>query len=75
MDTSTGGDRSDLKTVHTFIVRLWREPVGEESGAWEWRGEVRDAITAERRFFRRLRGMIRVIAEMSGNGGESRRAR
>jgi hypothetical protein len=33
-----------------FTVRLWREDLG--AGQREWRGEVRDVVSGERRYFR-----------------------
>lgn len=64
--------RTEPRRVRTFVVRLWREPMGSGNGAWEWRGEVRDALTEDRRFFRRLRGIVRALAGMLGQDGSTR---
>lgn len=42
-------------TSHTFVVRVWLEPVsGEEAG--EWRGEVRSVPGGDGAYFRGLEG-------------------
>jgi hypothetical protein len=35
---------------HLFLVRLWREDLGE--GQMEWRGKVQHALSGEVRYFR-----------------------
>jgi hypothetical protein len=45
MDTGRRYDRS-----HLFIVRLWREDLGE--GQLEWRGKVQHVLSGEVRYFR-----------------------
>jgi hypothetical protein len=41
-----------------FTLRLWQEKLGEDQ--WEWRGEVKDTSTGQRRYFRDWR----VLAEL-----------
>ena len=36
--------------THLFTVRLWLEDLGE--GQTEWRGEVHEVLSGERRYFR-----------------------
>jgi hypothetical protein len=39
-----------------FTVRLWREELG--AGQREWRGEVHDVVSGERRYFRDWSALI-----------------
>jgi hypothetical protein len=39
-----------LSHTHPFTVRVWREELG--AGQTEWRGEVHDVVSGERRYFR-----------------------
>lgn len=39
-----------LSNTCLFTLRLWREDLG--AGQTEWRGEVHDVLSGERRFFR-----------------------
>jgi hypothetical protein len=40
----------ELSHTQLFTVRLWREDLG--AGQTEWRGEVHDVLSGERRYFR-----------------------
>lgn len=51
-------------SVFTFVVRLWREPTSPRGEDWEWRGEVREVRSAQTRYFRRIRGLVRAVMEM-----------
>jgi hypothetical protein len=39
-----------LSNTRLFTLRLWREDLG--AGQGEWRGEVHDVVSGERRYFR-----------------------
>jgi hypothetical protein len=45
MDQAQGLSHKQL-----FTVRVWREELG--AGQTEWRGEVHDVVSGERRYFR-----------------------
>ena len=53
--------------ARTLVIRARREPIS--GGEWEWRGEVRDAVTAEGRYFRQLEGLLEALVEMLESGG------
>ena len=40
----------ELSHMQLFTVRVWREELG--AGQREWRGEVHDVVSGERRYFR-----------------------
>jgi hypothetical protein len=40
----------ELSHTQLFTVRVWREELG--AGQTEWRGEVHDVVSGERRYFR-----------------------
>ena len=63
---------SDVQRSHTFLVRLWLEPLGD--GHEEWRGQVRFAA-GETRYFRdwdtlvgHLRATLRVTPDLPAAG-------
>jgi len=45
-----------------FSVRLWLEDLGE--GRSEWRGQVQDVRTGERRYFRDWARLVACLQEM-----------
>ncbi len=49
------------RTTHTFLVRLWLEPL--EEGRAEWRGQVRAAGDDEVRYFRNLHGLKTLLRQ------------
>jgi hypothetical protein len=58
-----------------FTVRLWREELG--AGRREWRGEVHDVVSGERRYFREWSALITSLRallqaqEPDGSQGDS----
>jgi len=48
-------------TTRTFVVRLWIEAATAARETSEVRGEVRDAVTDEVRYFRKLDGLLESI--------------
>ena len=44
-------DSSRSPPTTLFTLRIWLEPLGEDSD--EWRGEVKNLFTGEVRYFRR----------------------
>ena len=57
MDTAHPPSRS-----HLFTVRLWREDLGHSQS--EWRGEVHDVVSGERRYFRDWPTLLTLVQEM-----------
>ena len=51
------------EVISTLIVRAWRERDGEAPERSEFRGEVRNVVTSEVRYFRRIDGLLRVLRE------------
>jgi hypothetical protein len=56
--------QSGEDVVYTLVVRVGREHDGESEATWEWRGEVRNAMTSELRYFRELDGLLLAIQEL-----------
>ncbi len=54
MQKSTGRTAS-----YMFIVRLWREELG--GGMCEWRGEIKDVVNAQQRYFREWPALVDFI--------------
>jgi hypothetical protein len=56
--------------AHLFTVRLWLEDLGE--GQTEWRGEVHEVVSGERRYFRDWATLVTFFQAMlpktSGSG-------
>ena len=48
-------------TVHSFIVKLWLEEAGDETGKTVWRGYVTHVPDGERRYLKRLNDLIDFI--------------
>ncbi len=40
--------------THSFIIKVWSEESGEESGQAEWRGHITHVLSGERRYLRDL---------------------
>jgi hypothetical protein len=57
MDTAQPPARS-----HLFTVRLWLEELGE--GQTEWRGEVHEVVSGERRYFRDWQTLVALLQAM-----------
>jgi len=57
MDTAHPPARS-----HLFTVRVWRENLGQ--GQSEWRGEVRDVVSGEVRYFRTWPALLTLVQAM-----------
>jgi hypothetical protein len=47
---------------HLFTVRVWREDLGQ--GQTEWRGEVHDVVSGERRYFPYPPTLVTLVREM-----------
>jgi hypothetical protein len=45
--------------THLFTVRLWLEDLG--AGQTEWRGEVHDVDSGERRYFRDWPALVAIL--------------
>lgn len=56
-----------LREARTVVVRLWFEP-SERAGEEEWRGEARDVLTGRVLYFRRIEGLVEVMAELLAAG-------
>lgn len=59
---SRGEDEERHRRSHLFTVRLWSEALGE--GRAEWRGQVRDVISGETRYFRDWSALATLFLEM-----------
>jgi hypothetical protein len=64
MDTAHPPARS-----HLFTVRVWREDLGQ--GQSEWRGEVHEVVSGERRYFREWSTLVTLLQEMLPKQGGS----
>jgi hypothetical protein len=59
-------DQAQLPShTHLFTVRLWREDLG--AGQREWRGEVHDVVSGERRYFRDWQTLIALLQALLPN--------
>jgi hypothetical protein len=47
---------------HLFTVRVWREDLGQEQT--EWRGEVHEVVSRERRYFRYPPTLVTLVQAM-----------
>jgi hypothetical protein len=57
MDTAHPPARS-----HLFTLRVWHEDLGQ--GQTEWRGEVHDVVSGERRYFRTWPALLTLVQAM-----------
>ncbi len=48
--------------THLFTVRVWLEDLGE--GQTEWRGEVHEVVSGERRYFRDWPTLVTLLQAM-----------
>jgi hypothetical protein len=48
--------------THLFTVRMWLEELG--AGQTEWRGEVRDVVSGEVRYFRDWPTLVALVQAM-----------
>jgi hypothetical protein len=48
-----------LSHMHLFTVRVWLEELG--AGQLEWRGEVHEVLSGERRYFRDWQTLIAIL--------------
>jgi hypothetical protein len=55
--------------THLFTVRLWLEDLGE--GQTEWRGEVHEVLSGERRYFRDWPTLVAFLQAMLPKPGSS----
>jgi hypothetical protein len=55
--------------THLFTVRLWLEDLGE--GQTEWRGEVHEVVSDERRYFRDWPTLVALLQAMLPQTGGS----
>jgi hypothetical protein len=51
--------------AHLFTVRMWFENVG--TGQMEWRGEVHDVASGERRYFREWPALVAILQALLPN--------
>ena len=58
-------DAHELAHSQLFIVRLWREDLGE--GQLEWRGKVQHVTSGEAHYFRDWPGLIACLQQIIGN--------
>ncbi len=49
-------------STYSFVVRVWREEVGDEPGHGVWRGHITHVESGERRYVRSLGGVAAFIA-------------
>jgi hypothetical protein len=55
--------------VHSFIVKLWLEKVGDEKGMTVWHGHITHVPSGERRYLKDLRdilGFVKLYIEETG---------
>jgi hypothetical protein len=45
-----------------FVIRLWQEALGDEAS--EWRGEIKNVITGEVRYFRTWQSLSTLLPHM-----------
>lgn len=50
----------DADLQHFFVIRLWREPGGEETPS-QWRGSVEHTETKKKIYFRELTTLLEFI--------------
>jgi hypothetical protein len=55
--------------VHSFIVKLWLEEAGDETGRTVWRGYITHVPGGERRYLKRLSGIADFIASYLKENG------
>lgn len=64
--------------VHSFIVKLWLEEAGDETGA-RWHGYITHVPSAERRYLQELRDILSFVepyvAEIGADVTRDSRAR
>jgi hypothetical protein len=51
-----------LSESHLFTVRVWAEKL--EADQTEWRGQIRDVVTGETRYFREWAALVKVLVEL-----------
>ena len=51
-----------LSESHLFTVRVWAEKL--EADRTEWRGQIRDVVTGETRYFREWTALVKVLVEL-----------
>ncbi len=57
------GERDDLSSrSHLFMLRLWREDLGE--GRTEWRGKIQRVATGEAKYFRDWQTLLAFLTEL-----------
>lgn len=65
--------------VHSFIVKLWLEDAGDETGSAVWRGHVTHVPSGKRRYLRKLEDIVSVVesyvAEIGGDSARGSRDR
>jgi hypothetical protein len=55
--------------THLFTVRVWLEDLGE--GQTEWRGEVHEVVSGERRYFRDWPTLVTLLQAMLPKPGSA----
>lgn len=48
--------------LQVFTLRMWQETI--EGDQWEWRGEVKNTTTGERRYFRDWHVLIDLLPQL-----------
>jgi len=51
-----------LSESHLFAVRVWAERL--DADRTEWRGQIRDVVTGETRYFREWTALVKVLVEL-----------
>jgi hypothetical protein len=54
---------------HLFTLRVWREDLGQ--GQSEWRGEVHDVVSGDRRYFRDWSTLPALVQAMLPKQGDA----
>jgi hypothetical protein len=57
--------------TQSFIVRVWKESVGERSQGYEWRGSIVHVGSGKRLFFRDMARVRQFIEDQTGMGRKS----
>lgn len=55
--------------VHSFIVKLWLEEAGDETGMVGWHGHITHVPSGERRYLQDLRDILSFVKPYIGESG------
>ena len=55
--------------VHSFIVKLWLEKVGDEKGTTVWHGHITHVPSGERRYLKDISDILSFVKHYIGETG------